>query len=101
MAPGHVLEGCLQVQSDQNAGLLHFRKALDVFDHLVSSILATHSVLYWACSSHDRWFFSRDDRFERKSPQERHHEKRSVSICEFCMRRDLSGAKVLEDSIRE
>ena len=51
--------------------------------------LIIHAVLEWVCSRHGRWFIGRDDRFERQSPQERHHEERSVSSCGFREWRDL------------
>ena len=42
-ASGHVLEGGLQVKSDQNAVLVRFSEVLDGLDHLVGSILAAHA----------------------------------------------------------
>ena len=45
VASGHLLEGCLQVKSDQDSGLVRFGEVLDGFDHLVGSVLAADAVL--------------------------------------------------------
>ena len=92
VASGHVLAGCLEVKSDQDPGLVRFGEVLDGFDHLVGSIVAPNTMLKWACRCHDRRFLSRNDRFERKSPQERHHVQRSLPSCGFGEWLDLTGA---------
>ena len=43
-ASEYVVKGCIQVQSNKNAGLVRFRKVLDGFDHLVGSILGPRRV---------------------------------------------------------
>ena len=93
VASGHLLEGFLEVRSDQDAGLLFLSKILDVFDHLVGSIWRAHTIL------NERRHFGHSDRFGRPSAQEGHHEERSVSLCGFGKWQDLAGAQVLEDSI--
>ena len=52
-ASGYVLKSCLQVQRDQNVGLVRLRKVLYGFNRLIGSILATHAVLEWACCSYN------------------------------------------------
>ena len=53
VASGDIPKGCLQVQRDQDTGLVRLRKVLYEFDQLVGAVLAAHSVLEWAGCIYD------------------------------------------------
>ena len=95
-------EGSLDVKGDQDARWGRFGKVLDGLDHVVGSILASHSVLERARSAISDGFLAAMNALRASRRKNDIIRSGRCSACGFISERcDLAGAWVLLCSVRE